>query len=333
MRDKVKSSTILLREPIEELSEGYMMEMQQRDKTKKIYDVDPYAEVYQLRDNVYGILTQSADGMGDPWMYLIIGPEKAMLIDTSFGIGNLKGLCDEITGGMPLVVGNTHPSFDHSYGNAAFGRAYCHEYAVPYMQQQMNPHIWDYLFDPDGNPIWLNFDREDIIHYQDWEAVGLANHALINLGGDYDIELIHLPGHHAGHCGFLDRKQRLLFCGDVFLSMRVGIGGPRPNMPYNQYATVEALRNEMVLLAKRTDEIDRLFPGHFVLDIRSTVIPSMAEALDAIVKNPGAYHYKEKTPRGFQYFRFVKGLGTVAYNDNSVYMKGKIDIENGRLEP
>ena len=30
------------------------------------------------------------DGFADVWMYLVIGPEKALLIDTSFGIGDLK---------------------------------------------------------------------------------------------------------------------------------------------------------------------------------------------------------------------------------------------------
>ena len=77
--------------------------------------------------------------MGDPWMYLITGPEKALLIDTSFGIGDLRGLVDEITGGMPTIVVNTHASVDHSYGNFQFEKVYCHEYAVPYLQKQMDP--------------------------------------------------------------------------------------------------------------------------------------------------------------------------------------------------
>jgi hypothetical protein len=48
--------------------------------------------------------------MGAPWMYLVIGHEKALLVDTSFGLGNLKGLVDEITGAMEVIVVNTHAS-------------------------------------------------------------------------------------------------------------------------------------------------------------------------------------------------------------------------------
>jgi hypothetical protein len=82
--------------------------LREHDKTKQINDVDPYAEVYQFRNNIFGILTHSLDGMGDPWIYLIVGPQKAMLIDTSFGLGDLKGLVRELIDDMPYYVVNTH---------------------------------------------------------------------------------------------------------------------------------------------------------------------------------------------------------------------------------
>lgn len=77
----MKSKVLIEREPIEPLSKAWMKELRLYNKTKQEFAVDPYAEVYRFRDNVYGILTDSADGMGAPWMYLIIGPKKAMLIE------------------------------------------------------------------------------------------------------------------------------------------------------------------------------------------------------------------------------------------------------------
>ena len=59
-------------------------------------------------------------------MWLIIGPHKAMLIDTAYGLGDMKGLVDEITGGMPLIVANTHVGPDHVLGNCSFDKVYCH---------------------------------------------------------------------------------------------------------------------------------------------------------------------------------------------------------------
>ena len=109
------------------LDAAWINNLRENNKTKKIYDVDPFVEVYQFRENFYGLLTNLLDGHNNfVWMYLIIGPEKAMLIDTSFGLGNLKGLVDEISNGKPVILANTHCSCDHSYGNCQFDKAYGH---------------------------------------------------------------------------------------------------------------------------------------------------------------------------------------------------------------
>ncbi len=314
----MKSKVIWEEEPIEQLSAAYMKLLRNRDKTKKVYPVNPYAEVYQFRENIYGILTDSLDGMGQPWMYVIIGPEKAMLIDTSFGLGNLKGLVDEITGGREIVVVNTHASFDHSYGNHQFDRAYCHEYCAPYLEKQLTPRLWDYLFNEDGSCKWTEFDRSDLIPYKEYEIVGCPNGHIFNLGADYDIELIFLPGHQAGHCGFLDKKSRILFCGDDFISMRVGIGGPRAGMPYGEFANVQALRDELEKLVKRTGEFDSLFPGHFIVDIENSVVQNLLDACNAVLDDPDDYDYEYTWKNKTSKLKFVKGLGTLAYNDRSL---------------
>lgn len=316
----MKSKIKFRREPIEELSKAYMKELRAHNRTKRVYEVDPYAEVYQFREDVYGIYTQSADGMGDPWMYLINGPERAMLIDTSFGIGDLKGLVKEIIGEKELLVVNTHSSYDHSYGNCQFDRVYCHKVTEPFLRAEQTPHLWDYLMDEKGEGIWLEFDRNDIIPYKEYEIIPCENNYVFELGENHRIELIWLPGHHAGHTGYLDRKNRILFCGDSFLSMRVGIGGPRPGKPYPEYFTVKAFRDELEKLVLRLDEFDTLFPGHFIVDIDNTVIPNMLEVCRDIVEHPENFDFQELDDRGekVQMLRFVRGLGTIAYRENSV---------------
>jgi len=316
--DFMKTKILKTEEPIEALSAAYMKLLRHHDCTKRVWPIDPYAETYRFRDNVYGILTDSLDGMGAPWMYLIIGEQRALLIDTSFGLGNLKGLVDELTGGMEVIVVNTHASYDHSYGNCQFERVYCHEFCVPYLKKQQSPHIWDYLFDDNGACKWTEFDRNDLIPYREYGIVGCPDGHVFNLGSNHEVELVFLPGHQAGHCGFLDKKERILFCGDDFISMRVGIGGPKEGMPYGEYATVTALRNELRKLVKRTGEFDALFPGHFIVDIDNSVVANLLEACEAVTIDPDDYGYlytvKGKTSKQ----KFVKGLGTLAYNDRSV---------------
>jgi glyoxylase-like metal-dependent hydrolase (beta-lactamase superfamily II) len=302
---------LLQREPIDATSWAYMKLLRENDSTKRVYDVNPFAEVYRFRDNMYGILTVSADGMGDPWMFLIVGPEKAMLIDTGFGIGDLKGLVAEITGGMPVIVANTHCHFDHAYGNCQFERCYCHEYEAQVMNSKQDPHIWDYLFNENGKGIWLDFERSDIVPYKQYEVVGVPDGYRFDLGGGYEVELIWVPGHSAGHAMFLDKRGRNLIAGDGIISMRIGIGGGSP------FRTVPAYRKEMIKLATRMDEFDHIFSGHFVVDLETTVIPSLIEACDAIIANPEAYDYMEEARGRQSLLKFVKGLGTIGYSRGS----------------
>lgn len=323
--NEMKSRVIFRKEErYEPLSVAWMKELREHNKTKKVYEIDPYAEVYQFRDHVYGILTDNLDGGYCSWIYLIVGEEQAMLVDTSYGLGDLRGLVNEITGGRPLIVVNTHPSFDHSYGNCQFERAYCHEYGVPKMRLQQNPHIWDYLFDKEGNNIWVEFERKDLIPFQMYEIIGCPNHTVFSLGRGHEVELIWLPGHQPGHCGYLDKKNRILFCGDALISMRAAIGKPNPDLPYSEYSTVEACYMEMMKLEQRLDEFDALFPGHFIVDLDTSGVSGMTEACRQVLDHPDKYDFIGRMGGGRTYFgKYVKGLGVLAYNENNIYINGR----------
>ncbi len=58
-------------------------------------------------------------------MFLLIGDEKAMLIDTGIGVGDLKGFLGTLTD-KPLMVCFTHDHADHIGGASAFDHGYIH---------------------------------------------------------------------------------------------------------------------------------------------------------------------------------------------------------------
>lgn len=189
IKNETKAKRIKWGDPQNQISWAYMKMLREHNDTKKIYDVNPYVEVYQFRENLYGLFTQNCDGAGDVWMYLIVGPERALLIDTAFGLGDLKGLVDVLAGGKEILVANTHGHMDHAYGNCRFGKAYCHEYEVPALKKE-NTHMFDYLFDENGDNVWLG-------------------------------------GHAPGNAGYLDKKNRIFFPGDDLCSDG---GAPRERM-------------------------------------------------------------------------------------------------------
>ncbi len=326
----LKSKRTVWRESENPIRWAYAKLLREHDKTKKVYDINPYAEVYQFRDNFYGIYTESLDGMGDPWIYLIVGPEKALLVDTSFGVGDLKGLVEEIIGDMPLYVANTHISYDHSYGNFQFDTVYCHEYEVHGLLGSMNPHIWDYLFDENGKGIWADFDRADIVPFKEYEVIGVPDGHIFDLGGGYEVELVFLPGHSCGHAGYLDKQNRIFICGDDACFGSVGIGGAKYDNPMKKYASVEALYNELVKITARIDEFDGLFPGHGPVDTGTIMLVNVMEACKAVLDDPTCYDEKgERTRNGVtrtMYRKMIYESGYLRYSPDSLYMDKTIDV-------
>lgn len=323
------------------VSWAYMKMLREHFDDKTIYDINPFIEVYRFRENVYGLFSPNCDGMGDVWMFLIIGPEKAFLIDTAYGLGDMPGLLREIIGDdREIIVANTHQGPDHALGNSHFAKCYCHEYMAPVIGAQ-NEHQWDYLFDENGDGKWITIRREDLPPFKPFELVPVPNHYTFDLGGGHEIELIWLPGHGVGHCGFLDKKNRIMFMGDDLVVDVSGVGGgPRPGMYKGEYSTLEALRNELEKLVKRMDEYDYLYSSHFMVEIENHVLYNYLEALNEVIEDPNSYTYS-KTETKYNtkdpsqppttrttYFKLIKGFSVLSYSMNGVYMnKRYIDGE------
>lgn len=321
IRSEMKSTRLKFDAPQDPISWAYMKELRENSDIKRVYPVNPYVEVYRFRDNLYQLLTENNDGGGDVWMSLIVGPERAMLIDTAFGLGDIKGLCDTLSGGKPLIVANTHEHYDHAYGNCRFDRVYCSEYLVPYLQMQ-HEHMWDYLFDDYGDNIWLDYDRNDLPKFKPYEIIGVKDGHRFDLGRGYEVELVFVGGHSAGHAAFIDKQNRILFIGDDIISDTASSGSvnmTRPG-PHGENTSLKVWRDNCKRLADRIDDYDYVYPGHFMLDIEAGVVVDTLNALDEILENPENYTYKTErwakgaTEPAVRYFKRVKGFSQIAYN-------------------
>lgn len=273
---------------------SFMKILREYSTLKQFYpDINPYAEVYKFRDNLYCIYTESLDGAGDPWIYLIDGPKKCMLIDTGFGVGNLKGLVKRLVGDKPIIVVNTHSHYDHAYGNCQFDKCYCHANEVPRMREKNNDKIWDYLFDENGKCKWTEFDRNDIVPYKEYEIVGVDDGYMFDLGDGYQVEAILLPGHSPGQCGYYDHHNHTIFIGDM-----TGIATVREGEPFQEFCTVKAMNTALKKLQPRFEEIDGVFPGHGMLDQSSLVLQYLLDATQSILDNPMCYDVKKEITVG-----------------------------------
>ena len=58
------------------------------------------------------------DEVGKTVMYLINGDDKALLIDTGFGLSDLKSIVRELCGEKEIMVVNSHGHVDHTTSSA-----------------------------------------------------------------------------------------------------------------------------------------------------------------------------------------------------------------------
>ncbi len=323
IKSELKSVRIKHDAPIDPVSWAYMKELRENNKTRVIYPVNPYVEVYTLRKNLFGLFTHNLDGGGDVWMFLTVGPEKALLIDTAYGLGDLKGLCDKLTGGKPLYVANTHEHFDHAYGNARFDKIYCHEYLAPYLAQQ-NPHMFDYLFDDYGDNIWVEFDRNDLPKFKKYEIAGVPDGYKFDLGKGYEIELMYQGGHSAGHACFIDKQNRIVFTGDNIIVDTSGCGTVNApgRGPHGEEQLLSAYRKNLKRLVDRGADFDWVYPSHFMIDVDKSALTNEMEAIDAILKDPNDYDFwdaswgKSATAPAGRYMKHINQFSVVYYGYN-----------------
>jgi glyoxylase-like metal-dependent hydrolase (beta-lactamase superfamily II) len=183
------------------------------------------------------------------------------------------------------------------------------------MKLKNNPHIWDYLFDSKtGKPIYTEFDRADIVPWHEYNIVGVPDGYLFDLGGGYVVEAVQLPGHTPGQCGYYDHHDHTIFTGDTS-----GIGGiPEKDDPFREFYTVEALRDALVKLQPRFNEISGCFPGHGALDASPVTLQYLLDATEAVIANPGCYDTKKEFEhwgkKGVFYSKFIYQGSALRYN-------------------
>ena len=56
IRSQLKSKRIRFEKPQNTISWAFMKELRENNKTRKIYEVNPYVEVYLFQENLYGLL-------------------------------------------------------------------------------------------------------------------------------------------------------------------------------------------------------------------------------------------------------------------------------------
>ena len=167
-----------------------------------------FFDVKYLYDDIYRIT--DVTGVNS---YLVIGKEKAALLDTGCGLGNIREVVKSITQ-LPVMVLLSHGHVDHAGGISAFSDVWIHDsdrellaihsqkrFRMPYCKLAVSPEmqsaVTDMNFIDEGMPVLHSLKEKD----------------QIDLGGRV-IEIVGFAGHTQGSVGFYDVNTDTLFSGD-----------------------------------------------------------------------------------------------------------------------
>lgn len=155
--------------------------------------------------------------------YLLEGSSEALLVDTGCGVGDLRGLIEQLTD-LPVRVFLTHSHWDHIGNAAQFDDVLAHpRERAPDGSVAIDGVAADFTHRPEqalstwreegvALPDGFDPDAYDIDPVDDVQAVYAGD--VVELGGRR-LEVLALPGHSPGHLGLLDRERETLYGADI----------------------------------------------------------------------------------------------------------------------
>ena len=153
-------------------------------------------------------------GNGNVCMYLVEGSERAALIDTGYGVGDLRGYVESLIGDKPLDVIVTHGHFDHAAGAAQFDHCY--------MSPLDNDLYLEHCDLERRRQIIAKRDFDDFRDLEDSDYVGVDLGVMRPMEegdvfdlGDVTIEMIAVPGHTQGMMVPLVVEEGVAVFGDA----------------------------------------------------------------------------------------------------------------------
>jgi glyoxylase-like metal-dependent hydrolase (beta-lactamase superfamily II) len=219
-------------------------------------------------------------GPANDLMYLVAGSNKAMLVDTGMGIGDLAGEVKCLTN-LPLLVVNTHGHPDHGGGNGNFDEIWIHPADIELMQSMCSD---EYRVNDvkallgEGHPDYQSL-IDGMVKNKPYRLHTLKSGQIIDLG-NRQFEVIEIPGHTPGCIGLLCSKEKILFTGDSVVETPVWLylKHSKPVLTY-----WESLKK----IKQREEELELLLPGHQPYPLTREHLSDLITCSEEIIHQPG----------------------------------------------
>lgn len=203
--------------------------------------------------------------------YLVVGSERALLIDSGTGAVSMKTTVRALTD-LPIVFVNSHAHWDHIGNNREFDEIAIHRAEAPELARQYSHRdITDFFGEeallgplPPGRSI-------DTITIGPSRATRLLDGGEHFDLGDRTLTALHTPGHSPGLLSFLDEKNGVLFTTDTAY--------PGPLYAYDDDTDFEIYIESLDLLTALVPALHFVHPSHNADTMPAEMLPRMRDAM------------------------------------------------------
>jgi hydroxyacylglutathione hydrolase len=192
-------------------------------------------------------------------MYLVRGDARAVLIDTGFGIGDLKTFVEQLTS-LPVTVLLTHGHLDH-----AFGAGWFSDVRLSSLDHRVLDQHRELI-----RPVHAEASADGfaVVNQPDLSFLGeLTDGEHFDLGGVH-IETLAAPGHTPGSMAFLIPQERILLTGDA-ANQYTFLFLPESSSVSDYRASLSRLR------ARTEGSYDRVLVSHGSGDAQPTLLADL----------------------------------------------------------
>lgn len=218
---------------------------------------------------------QAIKSLGGEFVYLILGDNKALLIDTCVGVGNLKDFVSKATD-LPITVALTHGHVDHAMGAPEFEEVYLNPLDIPVYQSMCSKEErFGYLVATVGLERAEQLKETLLEAEPDFPFLTLSDGQSFDLGG-ITVSAHAFPGHTPGMMAFLIEEEGILILGDACNNS---------TFLFDENATdVETYRKSVqVAQAIFQDKFKRILISHHEMDVATDIMANMLEVCDDIM--------------------------------------------------
>lgn len=271
-----------------------------------------YFKYEKLTENIIRIF-----GLTGEIMYLVEGSERAALIDTGTGVGNLKEYVRKLTK-KPIIVILTHGHVDHASGAPNFHEVYMNHADDQIYIEQNNLEVRKGYIQSQYEAFEAIKESDYVktkppINYKD-----LKEGVLFELGG-VTLQVYEAAGHTPGQIAILFKEERILMTGDAanqatFL------------FDENSLGLTSYEKSMKALLEKTKGKFDKIFLSHGTGDAPKELLEDIIQLCEDIKVGKSddipfnfmgqrAYIAKEVNSK---FERADKGVGNIVYSKEKV---------------